>query len=254
MEKEGFVYIWFDRKHKRYYIGCHWGTLDDRYICSSSWMRNSYNRRKTDFKRRIIQRNIPREHLLESEHKWLQLIPDEELGVRYYNLSKKHFGHWSIDKRTHISVREKLSEASKKLHQDPEYKQKYIEGRKKMPPQTQEQIAKRAKSNTGKKRTEETKRKISEANKGQVRGPLAEETKRKLSEALSGSKNPFFGKKHDPELRKRMGERISQAMKGRMPANIPTGYWWTNGFINRRSIDCPGNDWIRGKTTTKKAM
>ena len=35
MEKYGFVYIWFDRKHKRYYIGCHWGHEDDGYVCSS---------------------------------------------------------------------------------------------------------------------------------------------------------------------------------------------------------------------------
>ena len=29
MEKHGFVYIWFDRKHRRFYIGSHWGTEDD---------------------------------------------------------------------------------------------------------------------------------------------------------------------------------------------------------------------------------
>ena len=39
MEKYGFVYIWYDRKHKRYYIGCRWGTENDGYICSSSWMK-----------------------------------------------------------------------------------------------------------------------------------------------------------------------------------------------------------------------
>lgn len=34
--KYGFVYLWFDRKHKRYYVGCHWGTTEDGYVCSSS--------------------------------------------------------------------------------------------------------------------------------------------------------------------------------------------------------------------------
>lgn len=29
-EKYGFVYIWFDKKHKRFYIGCRWGTENDR--------------------------------------------------------------------------------------------------------------------------------------------------------------------------------------------------------------------------------
>lgn len=39
MSKYGFVYIWFDRKHHRFYIGCHWGHEEDGYICSSNWMR-----------------------------------------------------------------------------------------------------------------------------------------------------------------------------------------------------------------------
>jgi hypothetical protein len=110
MEKTGFIYIWYDKKHKRYYVGCHWGTEDDGYICSSSWMKQAYKHRPQDFKRRIIQRNILRENLLQEEFKWLSLIKDEELKVRYYNLSKKHFGHWSNNPQTRKSVGQKISE------------------------------------------------------------------------------------------------------------------------------------------------
>lgn len=88
MGKTGFIYIWYDRKHKRFYIGCHWGTEDDGYICSSTWMRNSFKRRPNDFKRRIIRKGITKENLLEEEYKWLQLIPDDQLGKKYYNLIK----------------------------------------------------------------------------------------------------------------------------------------------------------------------
>ena len=56
MEKHGFVYIWYDRKHKRYYIGSHWGTEDDGYICSSKWMMQAYKLRPKDFTRKIISR------------------------------------------------------------------------------------------------------------------------------------------------------------------------------------------------------
>ena len=250
MEKEGFIYIWFDRKHKRYYVGCHWGTVDDGYICSSKWMRDAYRYRPQDFKRRIIQKSIARDTLLDEEHKWLSLIPDEELGESYYNLSKKHFGHWSAIESNNLSVRQKLSEASKKLHQDPAYREKFLEGRKKMPPQTSEQIAKRAKSNTGKKRSEETKQKIADAHRGKIMGPLSEETKQKISEKLTGTNNPFYGKTHDPELKKRMNEKTSQTMKGRMPANIEffsKALWWNNGTINKRSMVCPADGWLRGK-------
>ena len=250
MEKEGFIYIWFDRKHKRYYVGCHWGTVDDGYICSSKWMRDAHRYRPQDFKRRIIQKSIARDTLLDEEHKWLSLIPDEELGESYYNLSKKHFGHWSAIESNNLSVRQKLSEASKKLHQDPVYREKFLEGRKKMPHQTSEQIAKRSKSNTGKKRSEETKQKIADAHRGKIMGPLSKETKQKISEKLTGTNNPFYGKTHDLELKKRMNEKTSQTMKGRKPANIDMfkgSIWWNNGTINKRSMVCPADGWLRGR-------
>jgi hypothetical protein len=250
MEKEGFIYIWFDRKRKMFYIGCHWGTPDDGYICSSKWMRDAYRYRPKDFKRRIIQKNIKREDLLAEEYKWLQYIKPENIGNKYYNLHTKHFGHWSNIEGSNLTVRQKLSEASKKLHQNPAYKEKFLEGRKNLPAQTSEQIAKRAKSNTGKKRTEETKRKISQSHQGKVMGPLSDDHKQKLSEALKGDKNPFFGKQHDPELKRRMNEKTSQTLKGRMPANIDMfkgSIWWNNGTINKRSKDCPGDGWNRGR-------
>ena len=81
-EKSGFVYIWYDRKRKMYYIGSHWGTETDGYICSSNRMRDAYRRRPQDFKRRIIKQNILRTDLLTEEHKWLEMIPEKELGIK----------------------------------------------------------------------------------------------------------------------------------------------------------------------------
>ena len=96
MEKYGFVYIWFDRKHKRFYIGSHWGTEDDKYICSSNWMRRSYERRRLDFKRRILARIYTnRIDLYSEEQKWLSMIKDEEIKIRYYNLKKFAGSHWT---------------------------------------------------------------------------------------------------------------------------------------------------------------
>ena len=117
MEKYGFVYIWYDSKRKMYYVGCHWGTEDDGYICSSSRMRKSYRRRPEDFKRRtIIIVHTNRENLLEEEFKWLSLIEDNELGKKYYNLRKHKWGHWStnIDKQQSIGEKISLSLTGKK--------------------------------------------------------------------------------------------------------------------------------------------
>jgi hypothetical protein len=113
-EKYGFVYIWFDIKHKRFYIGCHWGSEDDGYICSSRWMRQSYKRRSVDFKRRIISRVYSnRNDLLVEEGKWLQLISENQLGNRYYNLTNHTNGHWTSDSSKRLTVGQKISIANK---------------------------------------------------------------------------------------------------------------------------------------------
>jgi hypothetical protein len=85
--KSGFVYIWRDRKHNRYYVGCHWGFEDDGYVCSSSWMKQAYLHRPTDFKRKILKRNITsRVELYEKEQHFLDMIKSTEIKIRYYNL------------------------------------------------------------------------------------------------------------------------------------------------------------------------
>lgn len=131
MEKYGFVYIWYDRKHKRYYIGCHWGHENDGYICSSTWMKNAYRRRPEDFKRRVISRVYSsRKDLIDKEYEWLQLISEVQLGKDYYNLTRYRNGHWTTCPDSYKSVQQKNSEAMKRNHQDPEYRKIYDAGRK----------------------------------------------------------------------------------------------------------------------------
>jgi hypothetical protein len=170
-EKFGFVYVWRDAKHNMYYVGCHWGSEDDSYICSSTRMRNAYNRRKGDFKRRIVHRVYTNRHdLLTEEHKWLSQIKDEQLGRKFYNASKRHFGHWSTSEENRLSVAEKRSQKLKGRPLSEETKLKMSEarkGKKKSP----EHVLKMSLSQKGKPRplhSEETKRKMSESHKGKV--------------------------------------------------------------------------------------
>ena len=152
-EKYGFIYIWRDRKHKRYYIGSHWGFEDDSYICSSRWMRKAYKRRKDDFRRKILISNInDRKQTLKEEYKWLSLIKDNELGKKYYNLRNCEFNHWSIDNL--LTVGEKISAS----------------------PLRNERISK---SNKGKTHSEEAKQLIREANKRQFEDFEQRELRRK---------------------------------------------------------------------------
>jgi hypothetical protein len=90
----GFIYIWYDRKHKMYYIGSHFGPIDDGYICGNKRMNNAYKKRPQDFKRRILYYHQcnDRQSLYDIEQCWLNMINEQKLNTNYYNLVKTAFG------------------------------------------------------------------------------------------------------------------------------------------------------------------
>jgi len=189
VEKYGFVYIWYDKKKTRFYIGSHWGTVDDGYICSSSWMKKTYKIRPTDFNRRILNITKNRNDLLEQEEVWLKKIKDHELGKRYYNLKNTNIGHWSTNDTTRESIKQKLSEK----HRGRVYNRGWH--------LTEEQKQHLSKINKGKPinyiRSEETRKKISENSKrlhkeqriGNYK-PHNNSTKKKMSDN-NAMKNPI---------------------------------------------------------------
>lgn len=92
----GFVYIWFDRHRRMFYLGSHVGCEDDGYVCGSYWMLAAIKKRPNDFRRRVIQRVAgTRADVYRAEDRWLQLIKPVELGSRYYNLKRHAYGGWS---------------------------------------------------------------------------------------------------------------------------------------------------------------
>ena len=161
MKKHGFIYLWYDKKHKRYYIGCRWGHENDGYICSSSWMKQSFKRRPHDFKRKILKTNIPdKKTLLEEEYKWLSLIKDDELGKKYYNLRNHRFNHWASTSNS-SSVGQKIKDSRIKNNSYNAW-------------------------NKGLKLSEDHRKKLSEAKLGKTsprKGvTLSEETRKKISQ------------------------------------------------------------------------
>lgn len=125
-EKYGFVYIWFDRKHKRYYVGSHWGSENDGYICSSRHMRRSFHRRPDDFKRRTLKKiYTSRKDLLVEEERWLKMIDpmktmtknttteSRQKNVRYYNIYVGGQNQWWASEDSRLTVGEKISAKKK---------------------------------------------------------------------------------------------------------------------------------------------
>jgi len=115
----GFIYVWYDRHNKMFYIGSHWGAEDDGYICSSSWMNRAYKQRPHHFKRRIVARGFDsRETMIEEETRWLGMIKPNEIkpandNPRYYNLNTKAWVYWHVDPKQRLTIGEKISAAKK---------------------------------------------------------------------------------------------------------------------------------------------
>lgn len=116
----GFVYLWYDKKRKKFYLGSHIGSLNDGYVGSNYRLKCAYKNRPDTFKRRILEKhtNINSKQLLQREQFWLNLIKPEELSVRYYNEKKVAAGGdiittLSPEKRKQHS--EKSGMASKKF-------------------------------------------------------------------------------------------------------------------------------------------
>jgi len=146
MKKHGFVYLWYDRKHHRYYIGSHWGSEQDGYVCSSSWMKRAYRLRPHDFRRRILVKELSSPYdMFQEEQRWLDMIKPEEMRVRYYNLCKFAKNHWRTSNDVGSTV-EKIAANTKAAMARPEVRQRYLDGLKKRKPLSTEAIAKRNKA------------------------------------------------------------------------------------------------------------
>lgn len=170
MEKYGFIYLWYDKKRKMFYVGSHWGTETDGYICSSNRMRDAYRRRPKDFKRRIVEKVFKRNNLLDIEYKWLSMISEEELGKKYYNLRKHKWGHWSSDNKKSINVKNKLIGNKNRLGKPkPESEKLKISNTLKGHKRSLESIEKQKLKITGRKLPREQVEKIAFKNKGKKR-------------------------------------------------------------------------------------
>ena len=98
----GYVYLWYDTKAKFFYLGGHYGKVEDSYICSNKIMKRAYKLRPETFKFKVIEYVFgTTKELRAAEQKWLDMIKDKELllsenvkngTTRYYNVKKNSCG------------------------------------------------------------------------------------------------------------------------------------------------------------------
>jgi hypothetical protein len=161
-------------------------------------MRKAYRRRPEDFKRRVVARvTTDRSDLLTEEQRWLHMMREGELRVRYYNITRsvKNFKSWWVNEDgTYLSVIEKNrkshtgkfhSEESKQRMRVAQSERKTIseEVRQRMrdshlgKKQSKETVEKRVNAIKGRHHTQESIQKMREAKLGK---PLLEGTKQKM--------------------------------------------------------------------------
>lgn len=218
-EKYGFIYVWYDRKNQRYYVGSHWGTEDDGYICSSKWMSSAYKRRPEDFKRRVVERIYTSRHdLILAEHRWLSMMDKDKLATRlhtvkerksarYYNIVDNAWNYWHVDEQRRKEIGEKISAANigKSLPCTPEkaaaisaakkksFAKKFEETGMKFSDEHRQKmsIAKIGKTHTKEwkiKNSERLKQQWSDGTRSRMRGPMSDEHKEKISAGNRGKK------------------------------------------------------------------
>lgn len=228
----GFIYLWYDRKHKRYYLGKHWGEESDPYDCSSRWMRAAKKCRPDDFHRRTLEWVYDRDLLGDREEAWGLLMKLEELkGIRYYNIVRPGKRQWHDKAETRKTVPKKISKSLQ--NREPEIRRLWIEKISKS--KTGVPNPKQAEAIRGRKLTEEHKKKVSESLQGHGKGiartedeklkisqslsgrNLPEEHKNKISSGLMGTHRELKSKEHREKLSlANRGKRHSEATKLKM--------------------------------------
>jgi group I intron endonuclease len=194
--KIGFVYRWTNISNKKWYVGSHCGQISDPYIGSGKAFLNSYKKNPSFFSREILYVGPD---FREIEELILQTINAAEDRCSY-NLKNSAIGgntsmHFTDESRM------KMSEASRATK------------------------GKRFVSN-------EQRKKISDTLKGRV---VPIEVREKISKSLTGEGNPFFGKKHSDESKK----KISESKLGKCP---PKEVMSSLHSRNKKKIYCSTNN------------
>lgn len=225
----GFVYLWRDKKTNRYYVGSARRSLKSSYKCSNTHCKSAIAKRPDDFKRKVIflQKEGTNAELKKEEQRWLNMIRDDELGDKYYNLIKFAGGGRPFGSKNSETSNLKRSLAMKGRPKPKGFGQ-------------------------GRKHTEETKQKISAAKKGKPNGllgkkinriappwnkavPMSDEQKEKLRQAN-------LGKTLTLEHRKAIGDGNKGKRRGSYKIKIGhCGSSLASSFI--KDLRCSGLTW-----------
>lgn len=216
--KRFYTYAYLRKNNTPYYIG-----KGERYRAYNK----NHNNISVPPKERILflKKNLLEEEAFKHEIYMISIFGRKDLGTGI--LHNKTYGGDGSSGRIVTENQKKKQSAKMRGRRGPiiseEGKKKLsqlMQGNKRAKPHTQQTKKKISSSHKGKKLTEEHKKKLSLSHVGIKKGTPSKKTKDKISKSLKN-------KNHIPPSQK--GTR-----------------WWNNGQVNKRSVKCPGDEWILG--------
>ena len=188
-------------------------------------MKSAYKRRKEDFKRRILQRiYTTKKDTFAREQYWLDMIKLEELRSRYYNLHSCGSKYWQQSKPGKKSgyiplekTKQLMREKAIKRFEDPIEREKRSQKEKQLQenPEYRKKVVEKFKNRKQSKETREKRSVIKKFN----------------NDRIDNGTHHFLNFSY-----------------------IKNTYWWTNGIINKRSKECPGESFILGQKKTRNII
>ena len=257
--------------HKPFYVGQHWGSLDNYFGSGSIWD-DFLKRMKKDYPtcwRKLIKREVlyQRPCSQTALDKMEEYYIKKEKAHYSYKLggcnvlwgTANNFGSGSPMKDPMVvlkRVETVLNNGSYNGSKNPFFNKKHsLETRKKISLMRLEYYKNNVPNNLGKHHSEESKTRMSEAQRGKKSWMygrtgelchnfgrlLSEETKRKISEKLSGSNNPNYGNKWSENIRKKISENHADVSGSNNPMYGKRGKkspmfgrkWITNGKFEK---------------------
>ena len=217
---------------KRFYTYAYLRINGTPYYVGKGEKSRAYNKNHNNVyvppKERIIflKKNILEEEAFKHEIYMISVFGRKDLGTGILH-NRTNGGDGSSGRIVTESQKKKQSEKMKGrkgtvISEEGRKKLSQImRGNKRGRPHTQETKNKISKAHKGKKLTKEHRKTLSEVHTDVKKGPCSQKTKDKISKAHKD-------KKHSPPSQK--GTK-----------------WWNNGQINKRNVECPGEEWCLGK-------
>ena len=128
----GFVFVLRDKKRRRIFYGCRWGTVEEAdrsgYVAFNMAVTFTYKKRPHTFEREILDIYETRVEMYQALQKLLDTIPDGWLGGRFYNTSKKVTPPWwLLSKDDQAKVKNKISATMRRNLQYEDIRERYAE-------------------------------------------------------------------------------------------------------------------------------